>query len=224
MPLHVPLAPSPALRSVLTALGSPTAVDERRTPALRRATGPLIPDVPLPVHVLERITPDGEGPRTALAGWRFLVRDGQEAGAPAVAAAQTALTADGWAFAHFVEGPYVRATERALAQAESIPDTAYQPRLLSVPELYMMTLWLHEDVTADAEAGRPASGDLLIPLAPAPPGIVPHVPRRVADLLPVMTLRVSTAALLGSSGGHRPFRPSVSPEVTSRCFRTRPQG
>ena len=199
MPLHVPLAPSPALRSVLTALGSPTAVDPRRTPALRRASGPLVPDVPLPVHVLDRITPRADGPRTALAGWRFLIRDGHDAGAPAVAAAQTVLTADGWAFAHFVEGPYVSATERALAQAESLPDSAYQPRLLSVPELYMLTLWLHGDVSADAEAGRPAPGDLLIPLAPAPPGIVSHAPHRVADLLPVMTLRVSPVPLLGSS-------------------------
>lgn len=198
MPLHVPLAPSPALRSVLTALGSPTAVDERRTPALRRASGPLVPDVPLPVHVLDRMTPRDEGPRTALAGWRFLIRDGRDAGAPAVAAAQTVLTADGWAFAHFFEGPYVSATERALAQAESLPDAAYQPRLLSVPELYMLTLWLHGDVAADAEEGRPAPGDLLIPLAPAPPGIVSHVPHRVADLLPVMSLRVTPSPLLGS--------------------------
>ena len=35
MPLHVPPAPAPALRSVLAALGSPTAVREARTPALR---------------------------------------------------------------------------------------------------------------------------------------------------------------------------------------------
>ena len=32
MPLHVPPAPAPALRSVLAALGSPTAVREARTP------------------------------------------------------------------------------------------------------------------------------------------------------------------------------------------------
>lgn len=197
MPLHVPLAPSPALRSVLTALGSPTAVDEKRTPALRRASGPLVPDVPLPVHVLDRITPRGRGPRTSLAGWRFLIRDGDEAGASAVAAAQTIRTADGWAFSHFFEGPYVSATERALAHAESLPE-GYQPRLLSVPELYMLTLWLHGDITADTAEGMPSPGDLLIPLAPAPPGIVSHVPHRMADLLSVMTLRVSPAPLLGS--------------------------
>ena len=57
MPLHVPPAPAPALRSVLTALGSPTAVREARTPALSSVQGPADPELPLPVHVLDRITP-----------------------------------------------------------------------------------------------------------------------------------------------------------------------
>ncbi|CAM5586181.1 hypothetical protein SRIMM317S_05906 [Streptomyces rimosus subsp. rimosus] len=48
MPLHVPPAPAPALRSVLAALGSPTAVREARTPALRAHQGPLTPNCPCP--------------------------------------------------------------------------------------------------------------------------------------------------------------------------------
>jgi hypothetical protein len=195
MPLHVPPAPAPALRTVLTALGSPTAVREARTPSLRNAQGPATPDLPLPVHVLDRIDPAGAAPATRLAGWRFLIRCGERA----VAAAETRLTPDGWAFSHFFEGPYVTATERALRQAETITQS-YQARLLSVPELYMLTLWLHGDCTADGTEGRPAATDLLVPLAPAPPGIAAHRPHRVAELLPVLNHRLTPAPapLLGS--------------------------
>ncbi|MGW3497819.1 hypothetical protein [Streptomyces sp. NPDC001020] len=192
MPLHVPQAPAPTLRSVLTALGSPTAVREAPTPSLRTAQGPVTPELPLPVHVLDRITPEGPSV-TRLAGWRFLIRSGDRA----VAAAETMLTPDGWAFSHFFEGPYVAATERALRQAETLQQP-YQPRLLSVPELYMLTLWLHGDCAADGAAGHPVATDLLVPLAPAPPGIAAHRPHRVAELLPVLTLRITPTPLLGS--------------------------
>ncbi|WP_262061738.1 hypothetical protein [Streptomyces sp. STR69] len=192
MPLHVPPAPAPALRSVLTALGSPTAVREARTPSLRAAQGPATPELPLPVHVLDRVAPEGTAV-TSLAGWRFLIRCGDRA----VAAAETMLTPDGWAFSHFFEGPYIAATERALRQAENMKG-AYQPRLLSVPGLYMLTLWLHGDLTADGADGHPAATDLLVPLAPAPPGIAAHRPHRVAELLPVLTHRVTPAPLLSS--------------------------
>ncbi|MEU7055787.1 hypothetical protein [Streptomyces sp. NPDC046197] len=192
MPLHVSPAPAPALRSVLTALGSPTAVREARTPALRAAQGPVTPELPLPVHVLDRITPEGVS-ATRLAAWRFLIRCGDHA----VAAAETKLTADGWAFSHFFEGPYVTSTERALRQAEGMSQP-YQPRLLSVPGLYMLTLWLHGDLSADGATGHPAANDLLVPLAPAPPGIAAHRPHRVAELLPVLTHRVTPIRLMGS--------------------------
>lgn len=192
MPLHVPPAPAPALRTVLTALGSPTAVREARTPSLRNAHGPTCPEFPLPVHVLDRITPEGAG-TTHLTGWRFLISCGDRH----VAAAETRLTPDGWAFSHFFEGPYITSTERALRQAELMTQP-YQPRLLSVPELYMLTLWLHADHTVDGATGHPAPADLLVPLAPAPPGIAAHRPHRVADLLPVLTTRLTPAPLLGS--------------------------
>ncbi|MFF7853729.1 hypothetical protein [Streptomyces sp. NPDC007904] len=192
MPLHVPPAPAPALRSVLTALSSPTAVREARTPSLLGAQGPVSPELPLPVHVLDRVTAEGVS-ATRLAGWRFLIRSGDRA----VAAADTVLTPDGWSFSHFFEGPYVPSTELALRQAEAMTQP-YQPRLLSVPGLYMLTLWLHGDPGADAATGHPEATDLLVPLAPAPPGIAAHRPHRVAELLPVLTLRVAPTRLLGS--------------------------
>ncbi|MBT3153908.1 hypothetical protein HTV45_24065 [Streptomyces sp. CHD11] len=192
MPLHVPPAPAPALRSVLTALSSPTAVREARTPSLLGTQGPTSPELPLPVHVLDRVTADGET-ATRLAGWRFLIRTGDRA----VAAADSVLTADGWTFSRFFEGPYIASTELALRQAEAMAQP-YQPRLLSVPGLYMLALWLHGDTAADGAAGHPAATDLLVPLAPAPPGIAAHRAHRVTDLLPVLTHRVAPTRLLGS--------------------------
>lgn len=193
MPLHVPPAPAPALRSVLAALGSPTAVGEAHTPALRALQGPMTAELPLPVHVLDRLgmstlAAGGRPPRTRLTAWRFLIRSGDRY----VAAADTRLTADGWTFSHFFEGPYVAATERALRQAESLGKN-YQPRLLSVPELYMLTLWLHCALGADASSGMPAEEDLLVPLAPAPPGIAAYRPHPVSELLPVLTRRLTPA-------------------------------
>ncbi|WP_338675354.1 hypothetical protein V1460_22035 [Streptomyces sp. SCSIO 30461] len=194
MPLNAPPAPQPALRSVLTALGSPAAVRQAPTPTLRSVQGAVSAELPLPVYVLEQVVPrPGQAPRTRLAGWRFLIRAGERS----VAAADTMLTQDGWAFSHFFEGPYLVATEQALVQAEALTSD-YQPRLLSVPELYMLTLWLHGDITADASSGAPAPDDLLVPLAPAPPGIAAHRPHRAAELLPVLTLRATRAPLLGS--------------------------
>ncbi|MEU3067442.1 hypothetical protein ABZ712_11115 [Streptomyces sp. NPDC006906] len=194
MPLHVPPAPAPALRSVLAALGSPTAVREARTPALRSVQGPLSPELPLPVHVLDRIAPTGTAPLTRLAAWRFLIRSEGRA----VAAADTVLTPDGWTFSHFFEGPYLASTELAVRQAEASA-TGCQARLLSIPELYMLTLWLHGDTAADPSCGVLAPTDILVPLAPAPPGIAAHRPHRVADLLPVISLRVSPGPLLSSA-------------------------
>ncbi|MFJ6239401.1 hypothetical protein ACIQH0_35560 [Streptomyces griseus] len=191
MPLHVPPAPAPALRSVLAALGSPTAVREAKTSSLRSVQGPLSPELPLPVHVLDRISPTRTAPLTRLTAWRFLIRSEGRA----VAAADTVLTPDGWAFSHFFEGPYLASTELALRQAEG-SSTACQVRLLSIPELYMLTLWLHGDTEADPAEGVLAPTDVLVPLAPAPPGIAAHRPHRVADLLPVISLRVAPGPLL----------------------------
>ncbi|MER5929216.1 hypothetical protein [Streptomyces sp. NPDC002054] len=197
MPLHIPPAPAPALRSVLAALGSPTAVHEAHTPTLRAHQGPMTAELPLPVHVLDRVIAGGRPPRTRLTAWRFLIRGGDRY----VAAADTRLTPDGWAFSHFFEGPYVAATERALRQAESLGSlgSGYQARLLSVPELYMLTLWLHGAVGADPAAGLPAAADLLIPLAPAPPGIAAYRPHPVSELLPVLTHRLTPPALAGEA-------------------------
>ncbi|MFF0723875.1 hypothetical protein [Streptomyces sp. NPDC004134] len=193
MPISVLTPPSPALRSVNAALKSPTAV--RGTRALAPASGsPADATDALPVHVLDEVGAAAGTPHAALTGWRFhLAAEGR-----VVAAAEARITPDGWAFSHFSEGPYVASTQRALRQAESLP-TLLQPRLLSVPELYMVTLWLRADATAPAESGTVDPADLLVPLAPAPPGIRAHRAVRAGDLLPALRDRLAGARLLGSS-------------------------
>ncbi len=190
MPLHVLPAPAPAVHSVTAALGNPTAVGAVHPAFLTAAGGSLVPEHPLAVHVLGAEPASGGLPQARLTGWRFLVRDGDRV----VAAADTTATPNGWVFSHFSEGPYLASTQRALVQAEALP-APHQPRLLSIPGLYMLCLWLHGDVS-DADDAQPAPADVLIPLAPAPPGIAAHRPYRVADLLPLLTVRLTPAPLL----------------------------
>lgn len=193
MPLLVPPAPAPALRSVLAALSSPTAVLEARTPALRTAQGPLTAEHPLPVHVFEPPAVPGGLPQARLTGWRFLIR----AGSRVAAAGETVATADGWVFSRFSEGPFLASTERALRHADTLP-TTYQPHLLSVPGLYMLALWLHCDPRSDAASAQPTPADLLVPLAPAPPGITSHRTHRLSELMPLLSLRLAPPPLMGT--------------------------
>ncbi|CAM5546619.1 hypothetical protein SBADM41S_06700 [Streptomyces badius] len=166
-----PRLPRPPCAAFSAALGFPTAVREARTPALRSVQGPLSPELPLPVHVLDRIAPTGTAPLTRLAAWRFLIRSEGRA----VAAADTVLTPDGWTFSHFFERPYLASTELAVRQAEASA-TGCQARLLSIPELYMLTLWLHGDTEADPSGGVLAPADVLLPLSWPGPGL-PHTAR-----------------------------------------------
>lgn len=211
MPLHVPQPPSAAQRSVSAALEAPSHAGTHRTPALvRRAQGPLRCGLALPVHELENLErlenrggPRGAEeftpPHTQPVGWRFLLHDTTAPEGSCAGTVEAVHTPDGWAPVRYCEGPYVNSTARALRQAEGLPQP-YQPRLLSLPELYMLTLWLHEDVTADAATGRPTPPDLLIPLAPAPPGVAAHQPHRVETLLPRLVRRLTPrpSRLLGT--------------------------
>ncbi len=185
MPLYVPPAPAPALGSVTAALGTPTAAGAVHPPFLTTSDGPLVPEQPLAVHVLDTVPAQAR-----LTGWRFLIRGGDRV----VASAETSVTPAGWVFSHFSAGPYLASTQRALLQAEPLPGS-HQPRVLSIPGLYMFCLWLHGD-PSDGDDAQPVPADVLIPLAPAPPGITAHHLYRVADLLPQLSVRMTPSPLL----------------------------
>jgi hypothetical protein len=96
-------------------------------------------------------------------GWRYLLRQNNQT----VASARTLTDATGApVFAEFNSGPFVQSTAGALQRAEQVAgaanDDAYEPRLLQVPALHAMALWLHSG---------PKSSDIVIPLPPAPPPV-----------------------------------------------------
>ena len=77
--------------------------------------------------------------------------------------AETKPGADGThEVSHFNEGPFETATDNTVKTLHDLPELRaadYELRLLRIPALYMVALWLH--MTA---------GDLLVPLAPSPIG------------------------------------------------------
>ncbi|GAA1272473.1 hypothetical protein GCM10009665_70580 [Kitasatospora nipponensis] len=185
MTLQTPQPPPSALRAVLAALTSESALRQPGAAALRSPAGPLLPSHPLAVHQLPPGTATVRGlaaaPRT---GWRFLIKSGGQV----VAAAEVTRSTEGHTFAHFAAGPYLDSTVRALAQAwqlaQELPG-ARQARLLSMPGHYATALWLH------GPEGDPAD-DLLIPLAPAPLGVTAHRAHPARELLALLVRRTGT--------------------------------
>jgi hypothetical protein len=103
-----------------------------------------------------------EGARLAdarLVAHRFLVLDDS---AP-LASAEVAT--DERAGLMVTEGPYVDGTARAIENAEERDDVAdAEVRMLRIPALYLMALWLHE---------RDGGNDILVPVEPAPAPLEP---------------------------------------------------
>lgn len=180
MPVTITTPPPAADEAVRAALRHFATVPEERLHALR-GTRPaeLATTAPHPVFTLgldelrsrrARLSP---GRPT---GWRFLLRQDDEV----VASAETvADAAGGTQFSHFNRGPFVGATAAALRTAEGLAETrdaSYEVRLLHVPALYAMALWLHGD----------GDNDLLIPLAPAPPDVEPNRAYPAQELLDLL--------------------------------------
>ena len=99
-------------------------------------------------------------------GWRYLLEVENEV----VAAAETRSDEAGrHAFAQVNDGPFVLGTVDALATAEKAADEEEtRPvdfRLLDVPALYLMALWLQP------EGGEGVADSRFIPIAPAPSGL-----------------------------------------------------
>jgi hypothetical protein len=103
-------------------------------------------------------------------GQRFLVVDGDTP----VSSAE--VTPEGEDF-QANEGPFVAATLAAVERAEQDPelsDGRYELRLLRVPALYLMALWLKDE---------DGDGDRVIPLDPAPEPLEPGRHYRPDELI-----------------------------------------
>jgi hypothetical protein len=93
-----------------------------------------------------------------LDGRRFIVMDGDKP----ITSAEVADQDKGSGF-QANEGPYVESTAAAIEHAERDPDLAdndYEVRVLRIPALYVMALWLKNEQGGGA--------DVLIPLDPTP--------------------------------------------------------
>jgi hypothetical protein len=136
-------------------------------------------------------------------GWRYLLREGDQV----VASAETA----GTAFSHFNRGPFVASTAVALQAAEAAPQArarSYDLRLLHVPALSTMALWLHgdghdggggDDGDGDGgDGGDVSDDDVLVPLDPAPPGVEPNRPYPAHELLELLAQRAAQVPRLAA--------------------------
>jgi hypothetical protein len=162
-----------------------------RSPALRNATGALQLTDPHQVFTLGLADlVAGRGLEAAKpSAWRYLVREGDTVRA----SAEAVLTgrSDEYSFSAFNEGGFVPATAHAIQAARALPAVSqgsFELRLLNVPGLYLMALWLHE---ADG------TGDLLIPLAPSPVEIPKGRPVPAARLLEELASKARPAAAVG---------------------------
>ncbi|KOX19190.1 hypothetical protein ADK67_34085 [Saccharothrix sp. NRRL B-16348] len=162
MPLHLPDPPAGLPDKVRTKLHAFADGAHFSTKALRGARKDRL-DLSTPHQVftmgLDDITAGAGLDRARPMGWRYLVEDG---GQP-IASAETSPTADGdQEVSQFTEGPFVAETDKAVKIVRKLPQltaAGFELRLLRIPALYVMALWLHSPVT-----------DLLVPLAPSPVG------------------------------------------------------
>ncbi|MFB7648343.1 hypothetical protein ACFC0S_09000 [Streptomyces sp. NPDC056084] len=104
--------------------------------------------------------------------WRYLVRHGGEP----VALAETVRDAAGeHVFSQLNYGPFVAGTAAALDSARAVAGERAgdaEVRLLHVPAVHLIAVWLHGDLA-----------DTLVPAAPAPSGIEPGRPYPAPQLL-----------------------------------------
>lgn len=164
--------------------------DRMRNALAGAAPAELKTDVAHQVYVLglDQLREGTNLDRAVPVGWRYLLRQGDQV----VAAAETIIDAGGKAaFASFNSGPYVDSTRRALGRAEAFAGAEsgedWEPRIIHVPALHAMALWLHTD--ADTT-------DVVLPLAPTPAGIEADRQYTIAEYLAALqTISFSVEAL-----------------------------
>jgi hypothetical protein len=194
MPLRVPAPPTEAADAVHSTFQAFADSGTFRLPALRNATGPLQLTKPHQVFTLGLADlAAGRGLEAANpTGWRYLVQEGDNV----LAAADTVATGSGndYIFSAFNEGRFVTSTAEAIQAAQAIPEVSqgdFEFRLLDVPGLHVMALWLHDL--------KESANDLLVPLEPSPVDTPTGQPVPAAVLLRELASKSSPAAAVGPS-------------------------
>jgi hypothetical protein len=161
MPINTPEPPGDAIEAVRQTMARRRPRARLPRPGLEAPAAPTSVSAPQRVFTagLEALTGEGAIEEIAQAtGWRFLVEEGREPVAAAEVQDQTRAAVP----AQLTEGPFVRSTAEGLEAAEALEPVRvadFELRLLRVPALNLLALWLH---TAGPD-------DLFVPLEPAPP-------------------------------------------------------
>jgi hypothetical protein len=161
MALLIPDPPSESLKALRESLSTLAIRGSFSARGLREARPEQI-SATVP-HAVYNLTLDaaknGKIDVARLSGWRFLLAVDDNV----LASAETRSEGGSQAFSHVNAGPFVGGTVDALAAAERIAEAderQLELRLLNVPALYLMAVWL-----------RPSEGDgVFVPVAPAPTG------------------------------------------------------
>jgi len=91
-------------------------------------------------------------------GWRYVLGRGTE---PHALAAEVHLRPEGYQFAGVNEGPFNKQMVDMMKRIEpQVHEADYEPRLLRIPALYIVALWL-----------KSSKGDLYVPLEPSNPEV-----------------------------------------------------
>ena len=104
-------------------------------------------------------------------------------------------------FVSLTHGPFAAGTVDALSAAERLPQVAredYELRLLKIPAVYFVSLWLHG-----------AKDDILIPMGDPPGGLARRRDRRHARLARVVRRSVTVTARQAARGSDARRRADV---------------
>ena len=166
MPITFSNPPPSALEAASSGMRSIVAAGRLGDAALR-ATSPdaLTLDHPVRVFVMgaDDLTAGKRLAGARAVAWRYVVRNAHQPLATVDAASTGA--GDAHSFSHLNQGPFVEATAESVARAGELPEAraaAFEARLLEIPALHSISLWLH---------GAGKAADLIIPLAPTAPGL-----------------------------------------------------
>ncbi|MFF5210524.1 hypothetical protein [Streptosporangium sp. NPDC000396] len=199
MPLHMPAPPSGVPETVQSKLRALADDSLFSTTALRLAERDQL-GVSTPHQVftigLDAIESGAGLDAARPVGWRYLIT----ASGNVIASAEITQAPDGTPQpAQFTEGVFVGATATAVQAARALPQlekAAFELRLLRIPSLYLMALWLHSPAT-----------DLLVPLAPSPIG-------REGQIVPPAQLFGDLARQARARSTATPHRPDAAEPPT----------
>jgi hypothetical protein len=158
MPLHLPEPPGvhDDVRSMLHKFAEEGKFTSKALHSARKEQLDLSTPHQVFTMGLDDVLAGGGVDRAQPGGWRYLIEQG---GQP-IASAETSPTPEGTQeVSSFTEGPFVAATDKAVKIVRKLPKleaAGFELRLLRIPAVYQMALWLHSP-----------EEDLLVPLEPS---------------------------------------------------------